>query len=280
MSEKVAICNSQLSPCCSSNGASYIPVESQLCSPIGDLYSKVTGPMRDLVSLPAKSAGSAIDSQAWFAPYNPQQMQKVAYKFSDQNAPSQTNFLPLDPSEQRHHQDLNSASIGDANVNPPSSYCGKGDVMKEPYCVYASQSVPGMLSEDTFFSLQLPDEALKQADIQQSPLPQIMLNDVSVVNKSASQVEVSGNCSRVENHFTQEHFGHYMTTCNPYPPSEEHDNTSGRSTEISNQASSAASDSDESDIIVEDTGDELGSQMTESEVMMVLSMQKFTLFIF
>lgn len=258
MSDKVAICSTQLSPCCSSNGGTYIPVESQLCSPISDLYSKVTAPIRDLVSLPAKSSGSAID-QPWFAAYNPQQIPKNGFKFSDQNPPPQISFILLDPSDQKHQE------IGETSTNMPTNFCSKSDISgkdihKESYCAYTSQPLPGMLSEDALFSLQLQDETLKQADLQQQSVSQILLSDVNLPGKNIPPVENMATTSRVDTHFTQEHFGQYMSSCSAYSSQIQDDNN------LENQPSSAASDSDESDIIVEDTGDDLGSQMTESEI--------------
>ncbi|KAK3932180.1 Zinc finger imprinted 3 [Frankliniella fusca] len=261
MSDKVAICSTQLSPCCSSNGGSYIPVESQLCSPISDLYSKVTAPIRDLVSLPAKSSGSAMESQAWFAAYNPQQIQKTSLKFSDQNPP-QISFILLDPSDQKHQE------LGETNSNNtiiPANFCSKPDISvkdinKESYCAYTSQALPALLSEDALFSLQLQDDSLKQADLQQQSVSQILLSDVNLQGKNIPPVESMPSTSRVETHFTQEHFGHYMSSCSAFSSQLQNENN------LENQPSSAASDSDESDIIVEDTGDDLGSQMTESEI--------------
>ncbi|KAJ1524945.1 hypothetical protein ONE63_009803 [Megalurothrips usitatus] len=263
--DKVTICSSQLSPCCSSNGATYIPVESQLCSPISDLYSKVT-PIRDLVSLPAKSSGSAVDSPSWFA-YNPQQIQKSTYKYTDQNPPPQINFILLDPSDQKHQD------IGEASTSLPSNFCAKTDivgkdVLKESYCSYTSQPLPGILSEDTLFSLNQQDDSLKQADVHQhqTPVSQIILSDFTSSNKSVPLAVGAPSTSRVETHFTREHFGHYISSCSNYPSSIGQENDNGESLETSHQPSSAASDSDESDIVVEDTGDDLGSQMTESEI--------------
>lgn len=260
MSDKVAICSAQLSPCCSSNGGTFVPVESQLCSPISDLYSKVT-PIRDLVSLPAKSSGSAMDSQAWFAAYNTPQMQKSTYKYPDQNPPPQMNYILLDPTDQKNQD------TGESNTNISSNYCAKSDLngksleLKESYCAYASQSMSqplqGIISEDALFSLQLQEETLKQADV-----PQMLLEN-NVQSKCAEQVNTVAS-SRVETNFTQEHFNQYMPSCSAFTHSINQENH-GRSAEVNNQLSSAASDSDESDIIVEDTGDDLGSQMTESE---------------
>lgn len=261
MSDKVAICSAQLSPCCSSNGGTFVPVESQLCSPISDLYSKVT-PMRDLVSLPAKSSGSAMDSQAWFTAYNTPQMQKSSYKYPDQSSGPQINYILLDPSDPKNQD------IGESNPTITPNFCGKSDhngkglELKDSYCAYSSQSmsqaIPGMISEDALFSLQLQDETLKQADV-----PQMLLEN-NVHDKSSPQVSTVAS-SRVETNFTQEHFNQYMPSCSAYTHTVNQENQ-GRSAEVDNQLSSAASDSDESDIIVEDTGDDLGSQMTESEV--------------
>ncbi|XP_034255750.1 uncharacterized protein LOC117653879 [Thrips palmi] len=257
MSDKVAICSAQLSPCCSSNGGTFVPVESQLCSPISDLYSKVT-PIRDLVSLPAKSAGSAMDSQAWFAAYNTPQMQKAAYKYPDQSPAPQINYILLDPADQKN-QDM-----GESNTSMTSNYCGKSDLsgkgleLKDSYCAYSSQQIPGIISEDALFSLQLQEENFKETEV-----PQMLLEN-SVQGKTSSHVN-TGAATRVETNFTQEHFDQYMPSCSAYthPGNQE---SQGRPAELSNQLSSAASDSDESDIIVEDTGDDLGSQMTESEI--------------
>lgn len=256
--DKVAICSNQLSPCCSSNGGTYIPVESQLCSPISDLYSKVTAPIRDLVSLPAKSAGSTIDSQAWFAAYNTQPIQKSSFKYSDQNVPPQINFILLDPADQKNSEPSQPTSSASTSFNPKSDK----DVLKDTFCNF-SQSLPGMLSEDAIFSLQLQDETLKQTDIHQTSVPQMLLSDLNISNKSGSQADHITNTSRDETHYTHEHFNNYISSCGAYPAQDQGNNEEG---EASNQPSSAASDSDESDIIVEDTGDDLGSHMTESEI--------------
>jgi len=216
------------------------------------LYSKATAPAKDIVSLPAKSSGTPSESQPWF--YNNQSMQ--LYKFVEQTSVPQINFLLLDPPTD--HKDTFSTDL------IPYSYSNKlewnsNQRDKESFLPFCSQqSLHPVSSEESasLFSLQIQDENLnsKQADLFCNEA--ISASTVCSQECSTKPHRQDANCSMPIAQTSATHNANMSTF------------TSFQSADISDRNISDeehSSSGSESDIIVEDTTDQL-AEVGQSQV--------------